>query len=90
MGLRDAWELAQGSIGCATGTLGSDATLANYRKQRQIDRHAGIGFTDGLVRLFSNEFSPLKIGRAAALSALDCFPGAKKFMARRMMFGANG
>jgi len=90
MGLRDAWELAQGSIGCATGTLGSDATLANYRKQRQIDRHAGIGFTDGLVRLFSNEFSPLKIGRAAALSALDCFPGAKKFMAKRMMFGANG
>ncbi|MEQ1525980.1 MAG: hypothetical protein ABL911_04455 [Gallionella sp.] len=29
-------------------------------------------------------------GRAAALTALDCLPFAKKFVAKRMMFGANG
>ena len=27
---------------------------------------------------------------AAALSALDCLPFAKRFVAKRMMFGANG
>ncbi|CAG9931422.1 FAD-dependent monooxygenase [Candidatus Nitrotoga arctica] len=90
MGLRDAWELAQEILNCAPETLGSDAMLTNYRKQRQFDRQAGIHFTDGLVRLFSNDLLLLKSGRAAALTLLDCLPGAKKFVARRMMFGTNG
>ena len=90
MGLRDAWELAQAILDCEPEALGSDAMLTTYRKQRQLDRHAGIRFTDGLVRLFSNDLLLLKSGRAAALSILDCLPGAKKFVARRMMFGTNG
>ncbi|MDP1679372.1 MAG: FAD-dependent monooxygenase, partial [Candidatus Nitrotoga sp.] len=90
MGLRDAWELAQEILNCEPEALGSDAMLTNYRKQRQFDRHAGIHFTDGLVRLFSNDLLLLKSGRAAALTVLDCLPGAKKFVARRMMFGTNG
>jgi 2-octaprenyl-6-methoxyphenol hydroxylase len=90
MGVRDAWELAQVIIGCAPEALGSEAMLADYRKSRRLDRNAGIRFTDGLVRLFSNDLLLLSGARAAFLSALDCLPFAKKFVAKRMMFGANG
>lgn len=90
MGLRDAWDLAQTILDVAPEALGAEAMLANYRKQRRPDRESGIRFTDSLVRLFSNDMPVLSASRAAALSALDCLPFAKKFVAKRMMFGANG
>jgi 2-octaprenyl-6-methoxyphenol hydroxylase len=90
LGLRDAWELAQVMLDCAPDTLGSEGMLDSYRKQRRLDRNAGIRFTDSLVRVFSNELPLLGAGRGIALTALDCLPLAKKFVARRMMFGANG
>jgi len=90
MGLRDAWELAQEILRAAPETLGTTAMLSAYRSQRRTDREAGIRFTDGLVRLFSNDLPLLGAGRAASLSVLDCLPFAKRFVAKRMMFGANG
>jgi len=90
MGLRDAWELAQEILDAAPEALGTEAMLAAYRSQRRTDREAGIRFTDGLVRLFSNDLPLVSAGRAAALTALDCLPFVKKFVAKRMMFGANG
>ena len=90
MGLRDAWELAQEILDANPEELGSVAMLAAYRSQRRTDREAGIRFTDGLVRLFSNDLPLVSAGRAAALTALDCLPLVKKFVAKRMMFGANG
>jgi 2-octaprenyl-6-methoxyphenol hydroxylase len=90
LGLRDAWELAQEILNVAPDALGTEAMLSDYRKQRRTDREAGIRFTDGLVRLFSNDLPLVSAGRAAALTALDCLPFAKKFVAKRMMFGANG
>ena len=90
MGLRDAHELAQEILGSMPEALGSEAMLHTYRKQRRLDRNAGIRFTDGLVRSFSNDLPLISSARAAALSVLDCLPGAKKFVTRRMMFGANG
>jgi 2-octaprenyl-6-methoxyphenol hydroxylase len=90
MGLRDAWDLAQTILQCAPDTLGSDIMLTSYRKSRRLDRTAGIRFTDSLVKLFSNDLPLLGAGRAASLSLLDCLPFAKRFVAKRMMFGANG
>ena len=90
MGLRDAWELAQEILDALPENLGSEAMLAAYRNHRRTDREAGIRFTDGLVRLFSNGLPLVSAGRAAALTALDCLPFVKKFVAKRMMFGANG
>lgn len=90
MGVRDAWELAQVILNNAPETLGSETMLADYKKSRRLDRNAGIRFTDGLVRLFSNDLPLLSGSRAASLSALDCLPFAKNFVAKRMMFGANG
>jgi 2-octaprenyl-6-methoxyphenol hydroxylase len=90
MGLRDAWELAQEIRNAPPEALGTTEMLAAYCSQRRTDREAGIHFTDGLVRLFSNDLPLLRPARAAALSTLDCLPFAKRFVAKRMMFGANG
>jgi 2-octaprenyl-6-methoxyphenol hydroxylase len=90
MGLRDAWELSQKILDAKPEELGTEAMLAAYRANRRTDREMGIRFTDGLVRLFSNDLPLVSAGRAAALTALDCLPFAKKFVAKRMMFGANG
>ncbi len=90
MGIRDAWELAQVILDSAPEDIGSVAMCAAYRKSRRIDRNSGIRFTDGLVRLFSNDLPLLGHVRSAALTLLDCIPPAKKFVAKRMMFGANG
>ncbi len=90
MGIRDAWELAQVILDSERENVGSAAMCADYRKSRRIDRNAGIRFTDGLVRLFSNDLPLLGHVRSAALALLDRIPPAKKFVAKRMMFGANG
>lgn len=90
MGLRDAWELAQHILDAKPEELGTEAMLAGYRRSRRLDREAGIRFTDGLVNLFSNDLPLVGSARAAMLSALDCLPFAKSFVAKRMMFGANG
>jgi 2-octaprenyl-6-methoxyphenol hydroxylase len=90
MGIRDAWELAQAILDSAPDGIGSAAMAAAYRKSRRLDRNAGIRFTDGLVRLFSNDLPVLGQARSAALTLLDHFPLAKRFVAKRMMFGANG
>jgi len=90
LGLRDAWELSQEILDAKPEALGSETMLAAYRAARRTDRKMGIRFTDGLVRLFSNDLPLVSAGRAAALTALDCLPFVKKFVAKRMMFGANG
>ncbi len=90
LGLRDAWELTQEILSCPPAYLGDAAMLERYREKRKFDRTAGTRFTDGLVRLFSNDLPLISGGRAAALSALDCLPPLKRFMARRMMFGTHG
>jgi 2-octaprenyl-6-methoxyphenol hydroxylase len=90
LGIRDAWELAQVILDCAPHEIGSAAMCADYRKSRRIDRNAGIRFTDALVRLFSNDLPLLGHLRSAGLAVLDHVPPAKRFLARRMMFGANG
>jgi 2-octaprenyl-6-methoxyphenol hydroxylase len=53
------------------------------------DRRGTIGFTDSLVRVFSNDVAPLRLARGAGLLALDLIPPLRHFVARRMMFGAR-
>lgn len=89
LGLRDAWELADEVIVSAAES-GTPAMLARYRHRRQMDSGAGRVFTDSLVKLFSNDDPLLRGIRNLGLSALDCLPPVKRFVARRMMFGARG
>lgn len=102
LALRDVWALAgtllralDEAAGRPADTAGAafDAgaahILAAYADARGLDRLGTIRFTDTLVRVFSNDFAPLRHARGAALLALDLLPPLRNFIARRMMFGAR-
>jgi 2-octaprenyl-6-methoxyphenol hydroxylase len=90
IGLRDAWELAS-LCGDASGDdIGSAAMLSAYARGRRVDVLGGLGFTDFLVRVFSNDVAPLRHARGLGLLALEMLPPLKSFVARRMIFGARG
>lgn len=90
IGLRDAWELAALCGEAPIGEIGSAAMLAAYARGRRVDVLGGVGFTDFLVRVFSNDIGPLRHARGLGLLALEVLPPLKNFVARRMMFGARG
>lgn len=91
LALRDIMDLADTLADHGSnGDPGDPALLARYAARRRLDRAGTVGFTDGLVRLFSNATPPLLHARGAGLLALDLFPPARSFVARRMMFGARG
>jgi len=90
LGLRDAWELAGTVASLDAGDIGGAAHLRAYAARRRVDRGGGIIFTDALVRLFSNDFAPLKLARGLGLAALGAAPPLKDFVVRRMTFGARG
>ena len=90
IGLRDAWELASLCGDTPHEALGSAAMLATYARGRRSDVLGGLGFTDFLVRTFSNDIAPLRHARGLGLLALEALPPLKRFVARRMMFGARG
>jgi 2-octaprenyl-6-methoxyphenol hydroxylase len=88
LALRDIFELAR-TLADADDP-GAPQLLARYAEARKLDRNATVGFTDALVRTFSNDNPLISHGRGAGLLALDLFPPARHFVARRMMFGARG
>jgi 2-octaprenyl-6-methoxyphenol hydroxylase len=88
LALRDIFELARNLAGAADP--GAPEVLARYAAARRTDRRATIGFTDALVRIFSNDDPLLAHARGAGLLALDLVPPLRSFLARRMMFGARG
>lgn len=87
LGLRDAWQLAE-QLRMATDP-GDPARLARYARQRKPDREGSALFTDGIVRLFSNDLPPLRLVRGLGLLALDLCAPARHFVARRMIWGAR-
>jgi 2-octaprenyl-6-methoxyphenol hydroxylase len=90
IGLRDAWELASLCGDTPRHALGSAAMLAAYARGRRVDVLGGVGFTDFLGRVFSNDIAPLHHARGLGLLALEVLPPLKRFVARRMIFGARG
>ena len=90
IGLRDAWELASLCGDTAPDALGSAAMLRAYARGRRVDVLGGVGFTDFLVRVFSNDITPVRHARGFGLLALELCPPLKNFVARRMIFGARG
>ena len=88
LGLRDAWELAETLLRHPTQDPGSDECLSHYRAVRRPDRLRGIALTHSLVKIFSNDFFPLRATRGAALSLLELVPPAKRAFMQRMIFGA--
>jgi 2-octaprenyl-6-methoxyphenol hydroxylase len=87
LGLRDAWALAQALDG--SSDCGSPFVLAAYAASRRIDRIGTIRFTDLLARVFTVDSAVMRAGRGAALTWFDLVPPARRFLARRMIFGAS-
>jgi 2-octaprenyl-6-methoxyphenol hydroxylase len=83
LGLRDAHLLVD-----ALGAYGATPdALRVYAKNRTVDRHLAIAFTDMLARIFTIDSAPLGVLRGSALAALDCMPAIKHRLSRQMMFG---
>lgn len=87
LGLRDAWELAETLRDAADP--GDAATLAGYAARRRLDAAATIRVTDFLASAFVGSNRALHAARGAALMALDVFPPARRFFARRMIYGPS-
>ena len=89
LGLRDAAELSTALLDPSRCDCGDALTLAAYARGRQTDRRFGMGFTDSIVRLFSNDLAPLRCARGMGLLALDLAPPLRHFVAKRMIWGAR-
>jgi len=87
LALRDVWSLSEALL--RADDPGEHSGLQRYLRERRADRRGTVGFTDTLVRVFSNDFAPLRHLRGAGLLALDLAPPLRHFVAKRMMFGAR-
>ncbi len=87
LGLRDAWDLAQTLH--AAEDPGSERALARFAAQRRLDAAATIGVTEVLARGFLGANPLARAARGAALTGLDILPAARRFFARRMIFGPS-
>lgn len=90
LGLRDAWTLAEQLAADDREHMGSSFQLARYARARRLDVAGGLGFTDFLVRGFTLNLPGLAPLRGAALGLLDVVAPARRFLMRRMIFGAWG
>lgn len=69
--------------------IGSQQVLSRYAGRRRLDQQAMTLITDGLVRLFTNPLTPIRVARNLGLLALDLAPPAKQLLTRQFM-GLNG
>ena len=85
LGMRDAACLTEVvAAGRREGCAPGDAQmLERYRRWRVPDHARVARFTDALVDVFCNRFSPAAPLRAPALAALDLAPPLKRALARR-------
>ncbi len=87
LGLRDAWDLAQVLQDAADP--GDARVLQRFTAMRRIDAAATVRVTDFLAGAFLDA-SPLGgLIRGFGLTALDICPPARRFFARRMIYGAT-
>jgi len=91
LGLRDVATLAQVIVDSerAGQDFGAIEVLRPYADWRKRDNQRVAAFTDGLVRVFSNDFLPLTLVRNAGLSLVNLFPAIKRSFIRRTS-GLNG
>jgi 2-octaprenyl-6-methoxyphenol hydroxylase len=87
LGLRDAWELAQAVR--EAPDPGDAAVLAAYAASRRLDAFATIRVTDLLANLFLGANPLAGAARGIAMLALDACTPARRFLARRMIYGAS-
>lgn len=91
LGLRDVASAIEVLSACAPGEdCGAPALLDDYAARRQQDRERVAGFTDGIVRVFSNRVPGLRRLRHLGLLALDLAPPLKQAVLRQNLgFGGS-
>lgn len=92
LGLRDAWELFRtiNELPSLSARIGTPGMLKAFESKRQMDRDAGKIFTHSLAKIFTTNPPLFQTFCGIGLSMLDCLPPMKRFVARRMIFGARG
>ncbi len=87
LGLRDVIELARllTAQHQAAKDIGAEDFLKDYAKTRQKDHDLVIGFTNNVIRIFSNDWLPLAAARNMGLTLLDHIPKAKSLLSRYAM-----
>lgn len=85
LSLRDVAALAEVMASLEGVDPGTEAILEQYLQWRREDQDKVLGFTHGLVRLFTSSSAPLRVARSAGLLSFDLLPGAKKLFARHTM-----
>lgn len=87
LGLRDVAALAETLADASRLGLdiGSADTLERYARWRGVDTVGLSAVTDGLLRLFSNDFGPLKFARDLGLAAVDRIAPLKRVFMRDAM-----
>jgi 2-octaprenyl-6-methoxyphenol hydroxylase len=87
LGLRDAWDLAQVLHGAPDP--GDARVLERFAAMRRLDSAASIRVTDFLAGAFLGANPLAGLMRGFGLTALDiCLP-ARRFFARRMIYGTS-
>jgi 2-octaprenyl-6-methoxyphenol hydroxylase len=93
LGLRDVASLAEvlADARMRGGELdpGDGLHLDRYRAWREADRSNIVRFTDGLVRVFTQPFAPVKLLRDVGMLAFDLLPPAKDALSQ-LSLGAAG
>ncbi len=87
MGLRDVATLAEvlrdaKDLGL---DIGDGVPLARYERWRRFDNFMMLVATDGLTRIFSNDFRPLKRVRNLGMAAIGLVPPVKRLAMRHHM-----
>jgi 2-octaprenyl-6-methoxyphenol hydroxylase len=94
LGLRDAASLAEVLVEGRAQQKdafdpGDGMWLERYREWRAADRSNIVRFTDGLVRVFTQPFGPIKVLRNVGMLAFDLMPVAKSALSQ-LSLGAAG
>ena len=87
LGLRDVVRLSEMLIkqNEQHKDIGAADFLKEYAASRKKDHDRTIGFTDAVVKIFSNEWLALAVARNIGLAFLDHIPVAKKLLTRHAM-----
>lgn len=84
LGLKDVAALAETVLDAARIGLdyGEFSVLERYERWRRFDSLVLAAATDGLNRLFTNDFEPLRIARDLGMGAADSIPPLRRFFMR--------
>ncbi|KAA5604112.1 UbiH/UbiF/VisC/COQ6 family ubiquinone biosynthesis hydroxylase [Roseospira marina] len=90
-GLRDVALLIEDLVGAHRLGLdpGTPDVLRRYARLRPLDNAVMLGATDGIVRLFSNDWGALRLARTAGLATVNRLGPLKRLFMRHAM-GTTG